>query len=68
MAADSIFPTGKRLKLGIWGLGRGKSFIALAKALDIDVVGEESRVMHTETFVSGINDWLLKNADLNCNR
>lgn len=29
---------GKRLKLGIWGLGRGSSFISSAKAIGIDVV------------------------------
>ena len=29
---------GKRLKLGIWGLGRGSSFIDSARALGIDVV------------------------------
>jgi len=29
---------GKRLKLGIWGLGRGGAFLESAKALDIDVV------------------------------
>ena len=28
----------KHLKLGIWGLGRGQSFIASAKALNIDIV------------------------------
>ena len=35
---DSIFGTNKRIKLGIWGLGRGGSFVASAKALNIDVV------------------------------
>ena len=29
---------GKRLKLGIWGLGRGGAFLESAKALDIDIV------------------------------
>lgn len=38
MKTDSIFSTDKRLKLGIWGLGRGQSFITSAKALNIDVV------------------------------
>lgn len=34
----SIFGTDRRIKLGIWGLGRGSSFISCAKALNIDVV------------------------------
>ena len=34
----SIFNTDKRITLGIWGLGRGASFIASARALGIDVV------------------------------
>ena len=34
----SIFNTDKRIKLGIWGLGRGSSFISCANALNIDVV------------------------------
>ncbi|MBQ7176872.1 MAG: Gfo/Idh/MocA family oxidoreductase, partial [Victivallales bacterium] len=29
---------GKRLKLGIWGLGRGSSFIESARALGVDIV------------------------------
>ena len=35
---SNIFKTDKRIKLGIWGLGRGQSFIESAKALNIDVV------------------------------
>ena len=35
---SSIFNTDKRIKLGIWGLGRGQSFIRSAAALNIDVV------------------------------
>ena len=34
----SVFGTDKRIKLGIWGLGRGGSFVSCAKALNIDVV------------------------------
>lgn len=34
----NIFNTEKRIKLGIWGLGRGGSFVACAKDLNIDVV------------------------------
>ena len=34
----SIFNTDKRIKLGIWGLGRGSSFISCANALNIGVV------------------------------
>ena len=29
---------GKRLKLGVWGLGRGMAFLNSARALNIDVV------------------------------
>lgn len=38
MESESIFKSDKRIKLGIWGLGRGQSFIQSAKALNIDVV------------------------------
>ncbi len=38
MKADQLLPTGRRLKLGLWGLGRGQSFIASAKALNIAIV------------------------------
>ena len=34
----SIFPTDRRIKLGIWGLGRGLNFVQSAAALNIDVV------------------------------
>ena len=33
-----IFNTDKRIKLGIWGLGRGSSFVYAASFLNIDVV------------------------------
>lgn len=33
-----IFDTDQRIRLGIWGLGRGSSFIRAAKELNIDVV------------------------------
>ncbi len=35
---DSIFGTDRRLKLGIWGLGRGAHFIKTCRDLQIDVV------------------------------
>lgn len=35
---NNIFDTGKRIRLGIWGLGRGSSFIKAARELNIDVV------------------------------
>lgn len=34
----TIFDPAKRIRLGIWGLGRGASFIHAAKSLNIDVV------------------------------
>ena len=33
-----IFDTDKRIKLGIWGLGRGRNFVKACSALNIDVV------------------------------
>ena len=33
-----IFNTDKRIRLGIWGLGRGSAFIYSCKALNIDIV------------------------------
>ena len=35
---NPIFGTDKRIRLGIWGLGRGMSFYNSCKALNIDVV------------------------------
>ncbi|MBI2438489.1 MAG: Gfo/Idh/MocA family oxidoreductase [Lentisphaerae bacterium] len=35
---DSVFKTKKRIRLGIWGLGRGSSFYGACRALNIDVV------------------------------
>lgn len=35
---QKIFNTDKRIKLGIWGLGRGMSFYQACKSLNIDVV------------------------------
>lgn len=34
----TIFPANKRLRLGVWGLGRGLHIVAVAKALNIDIV------------------------------
>ena len=34
----NIFGTNKRIRLGIWGLGRGQNFIKACNALNIDVV------------------------------
>ena len=36
--ANKVFNTDKRIKLGVWGLGRGGDLIACCKALNIDVV------------------------------
>jgi predicted dehydrogenase len=35
---SKVFKTDKRIKLGIWGLGRGMSFFKTCEALNIDVV------------------------------
>lgn len=34
----SVFPKNKRLRLGVWGLGRGLHIVTVANALNIDVV------------------------------
>ena len=36
--SEKVFDTDKRIKLGIWGLGRGASFVRTCSALNIDVV------------------------------
>lgn len=36
--AKAIFATDRRIRLGIWGLGRGLSFFKTCRALNIDVV------------------------------
>ncbi|MCG3147446.1 MAG: hypothetical protein PCFJNLEI_00886 [Verrucomicrobiae bacterium] len=38
MKTKSVFPHNKRIRLGIWGLGRGMSFFKTCQALNIDVV------------------------------
>ena len=35
---DKCFDTDKRIRLGIWGLGRGSAFIRAAEAVNIDIV------------------------------
>ena len=35
---EPILKTDKRLRLGIWGLGRGAAFIKAANELNIDIV------------------------------
>ena len=35
---NRLFNTDRRIKLGIWGLGRGQNFVHSARALNIDVV------------------------------
>ncbi len=38
MKTKAIFPPDQRIRLGIWGLGRGRSFIRAAAALNMDIV------------------------------
>ncbi|MBO7147894.1 MAG: Gfo/Idh/MocA family oxidoreductase [Lentisphaeria bacterium] len=38
MSENSVFKTDKRIKLGVWGLGRGAYLVHQAKFLNIDVV------------------------------
>ena len=37
-AIPKVFDTEKRVRLGICGLGRGRYFISMAKAVNIDIV------------------------------
>ena len=50
-----IFPDNKRVRLGIWGLGRGMSFFHLCEALGLDVVAgcDYNRHMREE-FLHGL--------------
>ncbi len=45
--ANRVFDTDKRIRLGVWGLGRGSSFVRTCTALNIDVVAgcDYSQVM-----------------------
>ncbi len=64
-----IFDTDRRIKLGIWGLGRGSSFISAAKFLNIDVVAgcdfnptmrDRFRAMCPDAFVTADEDEFLE--------
>ncbi len=44
--ASRIFDTDRRIRLGIWGLGRGMSFFRTCEALNIDVVAGCDYVPH----------------------
>ena len=48
----NIFGTDKRIRLGIWGLGRGSSFIKAAKELNIDAILETGAEVHTDQQVN----------------
>jgi predicted dehydrogenase len=37
-SAERVFKTNRRIRLGIWGLGRGGSFVRACSALNLDVV------------------------------
>ena len=69
MKSKPIFPSNKRIRLGIWGLGRGMSFFNTCKFLNIDVVAgcdynEHMRVnflKHSpDAFVTSNEDEFLK--------
>ena len=69
MKSKPIFPSNKRIRLGIWGLGRGMSFFDTCKFLNIDVVAgcdynEHMRVnflKHSpDAFVTSNEDEFLK--------
>ncbi|MBP5300662.1 MAG: hypothetical protein J6Y80_04585, partial [Victivallales bacterium] len=65
---NSVFSSDRRIKLGIWGLGRGLNFVQSAAALNIDVVagcdinshmGENVRKMVPDAFVTKDEDEFL---------
>lgn len=68
-----IFNTDKVIRLGIWGLGRGRSFINQCKALNIEVVAgcdlnqnlcEDFRKICPEAYVTNDeDDFLAQNMD-----
>lgn len=62
---DNLFNTDKRIRLGIWGLGRGANFIAAAKAVNIDVVaGCDIHPHMREEFVKNVpGAFVTDNAD-----
>jgi predicted dehydrogenase len=49
--ASDIFKTDRRIKLGIWGLGRGQNFINAAKYLNIAVVAGCDDNQHMREFL-----------------
>jgi hypothetical protein len=68
-AEKGIFKTNKRIRLGIWGLGRGMSFFKTCNALNIDVVAgcdfnehmrKNFKVHQPDAFVTADADEFLK--------
>ena len=62
---EKIFDADKVIRLGIWGLGRGRSFINLCKALNIEVVAvcdlnhalcEDLRAICPEAYITADED------------
>ena len=61
---ENIFGTNKRIRLGIWGLGRGAAFIKAAKELNIDVVaGCDFNPLMREEFVKNCPDAFVTSDD-----
>lgn len=54
---ESVFHTDKRIRLGVWGLGRGQSISRCASALNMDVVaGCDMHPHMRETFHKNVPD------------
>lgn len=63
-----VFDTDKKIRLGIWGLGRGRAFIQLCKDLNIDITAacdinaaarEDFRKLCPEAFITDNEDEFL---------
>ena len=50
---SAIFQTDKKIRLGVWGLGRGSSLIRTADKLNIEIVAEDNVATFVEVDDSG---------------
>ncbi len=54
---DIVFPTDRRIRMGVWGLGRGLDIIGAARAVNIDVVaGCDTNPHFQEAFRRAVPD------------
>lgn len=64
MDANVVFKTGRRIKLGIWGLGRGMNFFRTCKFLNMDVVAGCDYNAHMREFFLKQNPEAFVTADI----